>query len=104
MLEKTITIERLYSYSPQDAIYIGKLLPLLSSRFTDAPASEGLLKEIIGSPYHDLIVARDDSGEITGMAVLNLTIGIGDGHEALLEQLAGSVPASDLSPQKTVRM
>lgn len=79
-----ITVERLTTYSAQDAIDIGKLLPALSTRFTDDPVDEQLLREIIDSPHHEQIVARED-GRIVGAATLTITIGTGAGHKAYLE-------------------
>lgn len=84
-----VTIERLTTYSPNDAAAIGKLLPALSSRFTDDPVDETLLKEIIGSPHHEQIVARID-GTIVGTATLSITIGTGAGHKAYLEDFVVS--------------
>lgn len=78
------TIERLSAYTAEDAQQIGKLLPSLSSRFTDAPVGESLLKEIIDSPHHEQIVARID-GKIVGTATLSITIGTGAGRKAYLE-------------------
>ncbi|MFZ2544743.1 MAG: GNAT family N-acetyltransferase [Candidatus Saccharimonadales bacterium] len=83
-----VTIERLSAYSTDDSIQIGKLMPLLSKRFTDSPIPESLLTEIINSPYHEQIVARDESGSIVGAATLSETIGLGDGHEGLLDDFA----------------
>lgn len=81
-----VTIERLTTYSTEDAIQIGKLLPSLSARFTDQPVDETLLKEIIDSPHHEQIVARQD-GKIVGAATLSITIGTGAGRKAYLEDL-----------------
>ena len=79
-----ITVERLTTYSAQDAADIGKLLPALSTRFTDDPIDEQLLREIIDSPHHEQIVARED-GRIAGTATLTITIGTGAGRKAYLE-------------------
>lgn len=79
-----ISIERLTAYSAKDATEIGELLPTLSTRFTDAPVDEQLLREIIDSPHHEQIVARKD-GKIIGTATLSITIGTGAGRKAYLE-------------------
>lgn len=84
-----ITVERLTTYSAQDAIDIGKLLPALSTRFTDQPVDEQLLREIIDSPHHEQIVARED-GRIVGTATLTITIGTGAGRKAYLEDFVVS--------------
>jgi len=79
-----ITIERLSSYTPDDAAAIGRLLPALSSKFNDDPVDETLLREIIASPHHEQLVARFD-GKIVGTATLSITIGTGAGRKAYLE-------------------
>lgn len=79
-----ITIERLVAYTPQDAIDIGKLMPVLSTKFDDQPIAKGLLKEIIESPFHEQIVARLDE-RIIGCATLSITMGVGAGRKAYLE-------------------
>ena len=79
-----ITIERLVAYNEQDAEDMGKLMPILSSQFTDKPVDEGLFKEIIESPFHEQIVARLD-GRIIGCATLSMTMGVGAGRKAYLE-------------------
>lgn len=80
-----ITIDILSSYSPQDAADIGRLLPFLSDRFTDAPISEQLLRDIIDSPYHEQLVARDQTGHIVGTATVTITMGAAVGRNAWLE-------------------
>ena len=74
MNSSQITIQRLTNYSLQDAKEIGRLMPFLSTRQTDAPMPKQLLKEIISSPYHEQIVARLD-GKIVGTATLNILMG-----------------------------
>lgn len=79
-----VTIERLASYSKQDAADIGKLMPTLSSKFSADPVDEHLLQQIIASPDHEQIVARLD-GHIVGCATLSMTMGVGAGRKAYLE-------------------
>ncbi len=79
-----VTIERLVAYNAQDAEDMGKLMPVLSSRFTDQLIDEGLFKEIVESPFHEQIIARLD-GHIVGCATLSITMGVGAGHKAYLE-------------------
>lgn len=80
-----ITIEILRTYSSADAAQIGALMPYLSSRLDDTPISEELLKDIISSPYHDQLVARDGSGTIIGIATLSVIMAAGVGRGAYLE-------------------
>lgn len=79
-----VTIERLASYSKQDAADMGKLMPVLSSKFSDKPVDKNLLEQIIASPDHEQIVARLD-GRIVGCATLSMTMGVGAGRKAYLE-------------------
>lgn len=79
-----ISIERLAVYTEQDAIDMGKLMPVLSDKFTNQSIESGLLKEIIESPFHEQIIARLD-GKIVGCATLSITMGVGAGRKAYLE-------------------
>lgn len=79
-----IDIERLTTYNEQDAIDMGKLMPVLSDKFDDQPIDQGLLKEIIESPNHEQIVARLDA-RVVGCATLSITMGVGAGRKAYLE-------------------
>lgn len=81
----TTTIEILTTCDPHDAAAIGALLPHLSTNFTDAPIAAPLLQDIIASPYHDQLVARDTSGRIVGTATLTVTMGAAVGRNAWLE-------------------
>jgi GNAT superfamily N-acetyltransferase len=79
-----INIERLTTCSEQDAIDMGNLMPVLSDKFNDQPVDQGLLKEIIESPNHEQIVARLGA-RIVGCATLSITMGVGAGRKAYLE-------------------
>lgn len=78
-------VEYLTEYSGGDAAAIGRLLAYLSPRFDGSPVPEQLLRDIITSPYHDQLVARDTKGVIIGTATLTITIGSGIGRKAWLE-------------------
>ena len=80
-----LTIEVLTSYSVEDAADIGHILPHLSDAFSGQPVAERLLRDIIDSPFHDQLVARDETGRIIGTATLTVTMGAGVGHNAWLE-------------------
>ena len=88
-----ITIEILRRYSPDDAVQIGALMPHLSSRLDDTPIDEELLKDIISSPYHDQLVARDANGTIIGTATLSIVMAAGVGRGAYLEDFVVSPTA-----------
>lgn len=79
-----VVVERLAVYSEQDAIDMGKLMPVLSNKFSDGPIDKNLLREIIESPSHEQIVARLDA-RIVGCATLSITMGVGVGRKAYLE-------------------
>ncbi len=80
-----LTIEPLTVYSAADAAAIGALLPYLSDAFSNSPASRQTLIDIIGSPYHEQLVARDASGTIIGIATVSITFGAAVGRNAWLE-------------------
>lgn len=81
----SVAIEVLTDYSSQDAIDIGQLLPHLSDIFDGSPVSEHVLRDIIASPYHDQLVARNDQGRIVGTATITITMGAAVGRNAWLE-------------------
>lgn len=80
-----IHVERLQTYTHEDATEIGLLMPYLSSSFPSSPISEELLRTIIESDYHDQLVAREDNRRIVGSATLSLILGAGAGGKAYLE-------------------
>ncbi len=80
-----ITIELLTVYAAADAVQIGQLMPTLSKQFTSEPIPESLLRAIIDSPYHDQLVARDETGRIVGTATLSIIMGAGVNTKAYLE-------------------
>lgn len=82
---KQQTIEILTEYNEQDASDIGKLMPTLSQRFTSDPIPEAFLRTIIDSPYHDQLVARDETGRIIGTATLSVIMGAGVRVKVYLE-------------------
>ena len=78
-------IETLTQYSESDAADIGRLLAHLGSSFDGQPVSEATLRDIIESPYHDQIVARNESGNIIGTCTASITMGAGVVRSAWLE-------------------
>ena len=84
MSNTEVYIERLSTYTPEDAAGIGRLMPFLSDKLDDKPISETLLREIIASPHHDQLVARLDS-IIVGAATLNILMGAGMYKQGYLE-------------------
>ena len=80
-----MNIETLTAYSADDAASLGRLMPHLSDAFDGSPVPEALLRDIIASPYHDQLVARDEQGAIIGTATLTVTMGAAVGRNAWLE-------------------
>ena len=79
-----IHVERLHSYTSEDAVGIGRLMPYLSDSFTDEPIPEELLRSIIESDNHEQLVARSDA-RIIGAATLSIIMGAGAGQKGWLE-------------------
>ncbi len=77
-------VERLTTYSPEDAAGIGQLMPQLSKSFSNEPIPEELLRTIIESPHHEQLVARTPE-KIIGAATLSIILGSGAGKKAWLE-------------------
>ncbi len=80
-----ISIEILAKYSEKDAAAIGRLLPYLSDSFSSQPIDRQVLEDIITSPYHDQLVARDHNGIIIGTLTLTITMGAGVIRKAWIE-------------------
>ena len=80
-----IFVERLSTYTPEDAAGIGRLLPFLSESFSGMPIPEHHLRSIVESPCHDQLVARQGDARIVGAATLSLIMGAGAGSKAYLE-------------------
>lgn len=80
-----ITVETLTSYSEKDARDIGLLLTHLSDKFDGSTVPEEVLQNIISSPHHAQLVARDSSGKIVGAATVSVIMGAGSAKNAWLE-------------------
>lgn len=80
-----VEIEVLTEYAHQDAIEIGNLLPHLDASADGQPLSEQMLRDIIASPYHDQLVARNENSQIVGIATLSITMGTFASRSAYLE-------------------
>ena len=78
-------IERLTEYSPETAQRVRELLIQLSRSGKDkGEIPEQWFTDIINSPWHDLLVAKED-GRIIGMASLSVNMGPGISRNAYLE-------------------
>lgn len=80
-----VSVERLATYSHEDAIGIAKLLPYLSDSLSDRPIPRQTLETIINSPLHDQFVARATDGTIVGAATASIITGVSTGRSAWLE-------------------
>lgn len=78
-------VERLNEYTPETAARVRELLIQLSRSGKDkGEIPEQWFTDIINSPWHDLLVAKED-GRIIGMASLSVNMGPGISKNAYLE-------------------
>ena len=69
-------VERLTKYTPEVSSRIRELLIQLSRSKKDrGEIPREWFEEIIGSPYHDMLLAVDDNGRIVGIATLSIIMG-----------------------------
>lgn len=80
-----IEIERVTKYTPELARRVRELLIHLSRSGKDkGEVSEEWFREVIASPWHDLLVAKKE-GRIVGMAAISVTMGAGIYRNAYIE-------------------
>lgn len=78
-------IKVLDKYTPESASRIRELMTQLSRSGKDrGEITKEWLEEIIASPYHDILIATDDSGKIIGIASLSIIVNLRD-KKAYLE-------------------
>lgn len=78
-------VERLNEYTPETAARVRELLIQLSRSGKDkGEIPEQWFTDIINSPWHDLLVAKEDD-RIIGMASLSINMGPGISKNAYLE-------------------
>lgn len=70
----SVEVKTVALYSERIAEGIGRLMPDLSAKLTDAPVPREHLDEIIHSPYHDQLIA-EVRGQIVGAAAMSLIMG-----------------------------
>lgn len=79
-------IERLQEYSPEVAGAIrGLLIELSRSGKDKGEIAEEWFAEVIDSPWHDVLLARDEDGKVLGMATMSIMMGAGIRKNAYLE-------------------
>lgn len=79
-------IEKLTTYSKDTAEQIRELLIQLSRSGKDrGEIPESWFNDIIASPWHDLLIAKDTTGRIVGCATMSVTMGPGIRKNAYLE-------------------
>ena len=79
-------ITTLTKYDKETADRIRELLIQLSRSGKDkGEIPESWFKDVIDSPWHDLLMAVDDNGKIIGIATMSVTMGAGIRKNAYLE-------------------
>ena len=87
-------VERLEAYSVETAERMRELVRQLSRSGKDkGEIAEEWFQEIIESPWHDVLVAKDDKGRIVGMANVSVVMGAGIGKNAYLEDFVTDAEA-----------
>jgi len=69
-----IDISPLAEYDGDIAEAMGILRRQLSTKYDGSPIPRDLIEEIIESPYHDILLAIDDSDKIVGMVVVSIVM------------------------------
>ncbi len=69
-----IDISALTEYDGDIAATMGVLRRQLSTKYDGSPIPRDLIEEIIESPYHDILLAIDDSDKIVGMVVVSIVM------------------------------
>ncbi len=88
-----VEIKRLAEYTPEVAERIrGLLIELSRSGKDKGEIPEEWFKELIESPWHDLLLAEED-GAILGMAAMSIVMGAGIRKNAYLEDFVVSSEA-----------
>ncbi len=88
-----VTVEPLTTYTPELADQIRNLLIELSRNHHDkGEIPESWFEDIIASPWHDLLLAKQDD-KILGMACLSVLMGPGIHKNAYLEDFVTSKEA-----------
>ena len=79
-------ITRLTEYTPETASRVRELLIQLSRSGKDrGEIPEQWFKDLINSPYHDMLLAIDEDEKIVGIATLSVTMGPISKKNAYLE-------------------
>ena len=69
-----IDISALTEYDGDIAATMGVLRRQLSTKYDGSPIPRDLIEEIIESPYHDILLAIDDSDKIVGMVAVSIVM------------------------------
>ena len=80
-----IKIERLKKYDEGLAVEMGKLLMQLSTKWDGSPVSREWIENVLESPWHDELVAFDESGKLVAMASMSVVMGAKIIRNAFLE-------------------
>jgi GNAT superfamily N-acetyltransferase len=87
MTNPEVFIEELTLYDAADAAELGRLMVHLTDRADGGPVDEGMLRRIIESSEHGLLVARlgESDRRIVGSAALSVVMGPMTGAEGYLQ-------------------
>ena len=89
-----IKIERLTEYTPEvGAAVRGLLMELSRSGKDKGEIPEGWFRDVIGSPWHDVLLAWGEEGQVLGMMSLSVVMGAGVRKNAYLEDFVVSAEA-----------
>jgi GNAT superfamily N-acetyltransferase len=82
-----VFIEELTTYDAADAAELGRLMLYLTERASGEPVNEAVMRRLIESPEHGLLVARLGEAErrIVGSAALSVVMGPIAGVEGYLQ-------------------
>lgn len=80
-----IEIGAMMDYDAEVAAAMGKLLTQLSTKWDGSAVSREWIEAVIDSPWHDQLLAFDESGKLVGMATMSAVMGAKIGQNAYLE-------------------
>ena len=83
----TVTVSPLMEYDADIAEKMGILLKDLSSHYEGEAVPREVIEDIIESPWHDILVATNEEGDLVGMASVSVVMGALVNKNLYLEDL-----------------